>query len=90
MTTGRGETCGATWELRGNRLYANGEPQTVGRLTVIVALARYRRERGAGIELPQDGGAVEIPAELARFILSLEQKLALAQLAAEIADRTAA
>ncbi len=86
MTNGRG----ATYELRGHRLYANGEPQTVGRLTIIVALARHRREHGPGIEPREGGEAVAIPEELARFILSLEQKLALAQLAAEIADRTAA
>lgn len=78
---------GATYEIRGERLYANGERQTVSRLTVIVAVARYRREGG---RLPEPKGEVltiEIPAELARVILSLERKLALAKLAVEIADK---
>jgi|GEM_PF-5253556 len=89
MKTGKDEGTSPTrYELRGLRLFVNGEAQAVGRQTVMVAIARCWRVTGYAVSWT--GGVAEIPRDLALLILNLESKVATEMLAAELAGMTAA
>ena len=67
------------YELRGGRLFVNGERQPVAAETVIAASALYRAEAKEPVD-PDPLETEAIPEELGRLILSLEARKAVREL----------
>jgi hypothetical protein len=78
------------YEIRGFRLYVNGERQTVRRETVGAALALYSSKAPAPVL--EGGGPASriIPEDLGRLILALEARFAVRSLASWLSSEIAA
>jgi hypothetical protein len=72
------------YELRGARLYVNGERQAVAAPTVIAATALYRAETKDPVD-PVPGECARIPEDLALLILRMEARKAIRGLREELA-----
>jgi hypothetical protein len=72
------------YEIRGNRLFVNGERQTVMAETIAAAAALYRVESRDPID-PAPAESAMIPEDLARLIRRLEARKALRGLRDELA-----
>ena len=83
----RNETASAQacYELRGGRLYVNGERQAVVPATVKTALFLY--EAGTGIRFEcGDDGPTRISEDLGRFVIRMERLSAIRQMASALAS----
>ena len=74
------ETGPAPYEIRGNRLYADGNRQIARPEAVGTGLALYRTRKGWGGSWRN--GVLEIPEEMARLIFKVERAIAVDRQAA--------